>query len=77
MLGWKQGADDNFKRTDGAQFGNQLGSRGDKAIQIFVPIPSVFLRQHVANSYACIFLSLVATTVVTQSTSWVTINLIR
>lgn len=77
MFGWEQGADDNFKRTDGAQFGKQLGSRGEEAIQIFVPIPSVFLRLHVANSYACIFLSLVATIVVTQSTSWITISLLR
>lgn len=39
ILGWEQGADDNFKRTDWVQFGNQLDYRGNKAIQIFVPCP--------------------------------------
>lgn len=48
-LGWEQGADDNFKRTDWAPFGNQLDYRGDKAIQIFVPCPICPLKEYIAN----------------------------
>lgn len=68
------------REQTGALFGNQLGYRGDKSIQIFVLIPSVFLRWHAVNDrekakfmYSH-FPSFVVTIAVTPSLPWVTAN---
>lgn len=71
------------REQTGAQFGKQLGYRGDKAIQIFVLIPSVFLRWHAVNGrekakFMCShFPSFVVTIAVTPSLPWVTANRIK
>lgn len=71
------------REQTGAQFGDQLGYRGDTAIQIFVLSPSVFLRRHAANErekakFICSqFSSLVLTIVITPSLPWVTANLTK